>query len=533
MKRLIYRWGSLCEPLFCETLRLLEIDYVEFSRPMKNYHFDAEFAQGMIEILHREQITEVFSYDYFPLIAMLCEINRIPYISWIYDCPQYTLQSKTLSSRYNYIFCFDKAYTERLVEMGAKHCEHYPLSADGKMLQRAKQKNKTNEEEYASDISFIGSLYNEERNRYRCAELTEHTRGWTEGVIEAQRLVYGYNFLKKALSEQDEVVREIKEKCQLQLSEEFRQDDLQMAADILGVEVSARERECVLAQISQWNTVRLYTSSNVPESLNGTNLELRGQADYETELPIIYANSKINLNITSKTIETGIPQRIFDILGCGGFCMTNYQAEIAEFFEEGKEIVIYYNMTDLVEKVDYYLAHEEERCQIARKGRKKVEQYFNMKYRVNGMLEMVQRMQDMENNDCEGKNDRAIEELRIYADECIRKGKIRELVQALYRNRDIVKKDNDLANLYYLSEVYEKELQKEEVTLYKENLQDTLEVFYELQRKLRKLEWWEEYSPQEIYLYMLEKRVSVYELQWGVETVCVDKQKVWRLLNGK
>ena len=144
----------------------------------------------MIELLHKEKIGQVFSYDYFPMIAMLCEIHKIPYISWIYDCPQYTLQSKTLSSPYNYIFCFDKVYTMHLQEMGALHCEHYPLAADAKMLERARRKAAKQESEYASDVSFIGSLYNEERNRYRYAKLTEYVKGWTEGVIEAQLLVY-------------------------------------------------------------------------------------------------------------------------------------------------------------------------------------------------------------------------------------------------------------------------------------------------------------------------------------------------------
>lgn len=389
MKLLVYRWGSLSESLFCETLKVLEIEYVEFAREMKNYHYDTAFAQEMIELIHREKIGQVFSYDYFPLIAMLCEINRIPYISWIYDCPQYTLQSKTLSSPYNYIFCFDKAYTKRLQDMGALHCEHYPLAVDEKMLEKARRGKGKDEEGYTCDVSFIGSLYNESRNRFRYAKLSEYVKGWTNGIIEAQLLVYGYNFLKEALKEKPEVVKELKEKCQLQLGEEFLQDDLQLVADVLGVEVSARERELVLNRISDFARVKLYTTSEVPESLKKTKLEVGEPVDYEAELPLIYANSKININITSKTIETGIPQRIFDIMGCGGFCLTNYQSEIAEHFEDGKELVVYYNLPDLLAKVDYYLEHEEERRRIAETGRKKVLEYLGLKYRMQGMLELV------------------------------------------------------------------------------------------------------------------------------------------------
>ena len=95
------------------------------------------------------------------------------------------------------------------------------------------------------------------------------------------------------------------------------------------------------------------------------------------------------MNITSKTIESGIPQRIFDILACEGFCITNYQSEIAEYFEEDNELVIYYDMQDLINKVEYYLANEEERKRIAENGYKKVNEAFSLEARVEEMFLQV------------------------------------------------------------------------------------------------------------------------------------------------
>ena len=57
--------------------------------------------------------------------------------------------------------------------------------------------------------------------------------------------------------------------------------------------------------------------------------------------------------------------RVFDILSCKGFCLTNYQPEIAELFVDGKDLVMYTSMEDLMGKVIYYLNHEEERREIA------------------------------------------------------------------------------------------------------------------------------------------------------------------------
>ena len=97
----------------------------------------------------------------------------------------------------------------------------------------------------------------------------------------------------------------------------------------------------------------------------------------------------INLNITSRTIESGIPQRVFDILACGGFCLTNYQPEIAELFEDGKELVMYTDIEDLLQKVEYYLIHEEERAQIAKAGYEKVRNCFSVKDRIAELINSI------------------------------------------------------------------------------------------------------------------------------------------------
>ncbi len=386
-KLLVYCWGSMSESLFCEELNGQQIEYVTFSKKIKNYHSDAEFAQEMIKVIHEEGIDRVFSYDYFPLISMLCEINKIPYISWIYDCPLYTLWSRTLVSPYNYIFCFDRVLATRLQSMGAQHCEHYLLAGDVTLFERARaQVDIENMDRYTCEISFIGNLYNGEKNRFRKVDLSPYVAGYAEGLLKAQEQIYGYNFLKEALCGVPDVVTEIAEKCELELGQEYFQDELQLVADVLGMEVSAREREKVLHMLSRLYPIDFYSASKIPVSLQDGKINLKGYADYETELPLIYYNSKINLNITSKTIESGIPQRIFDILACGGFCLTNYQPEIAEYFEDGLELVMYQGMEDLEQKVKYYMEHEQERAYIAQNGRRKIEEFFALGKRIQYLL---------------------------------------------------------------------------------------------------------------------------------------------------
>lgn len=391
-KILIYRWGSVSEPFLQGAIEKLcgAGSCMEFTEKIKNYHGDASFAEKFIGVLHANKIDAVISYDYFPLISMICEINKIPYISWIYDCPLYTLQSKTIVNSRNYIFCFDAIYAGRLSQMGACHCYHYPLAGEpcfGERVSRREREEPELKKKYQCDISFVGNLYNEEKNRIRRAKLSDYTSGFAEGLMLAQQQVYGYNFLRDSLSE--ETAEEITRACALSLGEEYYVDLRQMAADALGMEVSAREREQALAGLSKSFFVRLYTGSKLPDSLCNQNLRKMGHADYEREVPLIYHNSKINLNVTSKTIESGIPQRVFDILSCRGFCLTNYQPEIADCFADGEELVIYTDGEDLTRKAAYYLEHEEERRRIAENGYKKIVEKFSFVERTGQMLDEV------------------------------------------------------------------------------------------------------------------------------------------------
>lgn len=396
---IIYRWGALGEQTLIRNMIKTGAECIEFTRKMQDYHNDGGFSEEMLSVIHSEHIDGVFSYDYFPLISMLCDMNNIPYISWIYDCPMTTLMSKTMTNEWNYIFCFDTLYTQKLADMGAKHVFHCPLAVEEDVLENilmeekdsCKDLQKVHRENpvdfYSSKLSFVGNLYNGEKNRLRQAELSEYAHGYVEGLICSQLLVYGYNLLSDSLTTQ--VVDEIADKCELKLSERYTCDTRQMAADAIGVEVTAREREQILKILSDKYPLTLYSSCPVDKKIRGTYLQEKGYADYETEMPYIFHNSKINLNITSRTIQSGIPQRVLDILACGGFCLTNYQPEIAEYFEDGVELVMYSGLADLVTKVDYYLKHEQERKQIAENGNGKVKEFFSLEKSLGEILEAV------------------------------------------------------------------------------------------------------------------------------------------------
>lgn len=55
-------------------------------------------------------------------------------------------------------------------------------------------------------------------------------------------------------------------------------------------------------------------------------------------------------------------------MGCGGFVLTNYNEGLEEVFTPGVHLDFYRSVDDCLEKIDYYLAHPEERQRIATQG---------------------------------------------------------------------------------------------------------------------------------------------------------------------
>ena len=98
------------------------------------------------------------------------------------------------------------------------------------------------------------------------------------------------------------------------------------------------------------------------------------------------------MNITIRSIQTGLSQRVWDVLGCGGFLLTNYQMEIPEYLEIGKDLDCFENAAELKEKVVYYLEHEEERIEIAKHGYETVKSKHTCKHQVAEILKMVLTM---------------------------------------------------------------------------------------------------------------------------------------------
>ena len=151
----------------------------------------------------------------------------------------------------------------------------------------------------------------------------------------------------------------------------------------MAAQITREERLLALKLLSGHYDVKLY-SREKNDLLD--KVTYMGTADYDKEMPMVFKSSDINLNMTLRCIRSGIPLRALDIMGSGGFLLSNYQPELAECFADGEEAVMYESIEDMYAKASFYLANPEIRMEIARRGHDKVAREYRYEDRIDEMF---------------------------------------------------------------------------------------------------------------------------------------------------
>lgn len=388
MNILFYRYGNICEPGVLDAFTHLGHKAAVIDKEITNKKITPTERIALInDELKHFSASIIFSINYYPEISEICRIYGIVYCSLVVDAPVFELYSDTVKNECNRIFTFDEAMIRENSVLQEANAVSIPLCADFEKLDLAagNQEDKL-KSRFRGDISFVGTLYSE-KCLYNSIKnkLPEYMQGYIDGIVEAQLKVYGYNFTKDMVSDE---MAQFFEKNFDELYH-FPQKAVKdykavVAHEIIGMKTAEQERIRLLSKLSEEFDVNLYTGSDTSGMPNVKNC---GFVKTYTEMPVVFRQSKINLNITSKTIQTGLPLRIFDVLACGGFLITNYQEQLTECFDIGSDLEIYSSEDELLDKVRFYLANDTLREKIALNGYEKVKNNHTYKIRIAQILD--------------------------------------------------------------------------------------------------------------------------------------------------
>lgn len=357
----------------------------------------------------------VFSFNYFPIISLACKKAGLRYVSWIYDSPYVMLYSYTIAYPGNYIFVFDKAVYNEFHSAGINTVHYLPMAANVKRLKamtdigdsansaschsptaispwnNIPQKNiprtnnpwKNSPWENQTDIAFIGSLYTEKHQFYQRLEgISPFTQGYLEGLMAAQKQIQGYNFVQELLP--PDIIQDLHRVLPMEPDPTgVESREYLFAQYVINRQITAEERTEYLTLLGEHFPYDLYTPNKdlqLPGCIN------HGPVDYYDMAPYVFKHAKINLNMSLRSIHSGMPLRIFDIMGAGGFLLTNFQADFLDYFVPGEDFVYYDSKDSFLGQIEYYLSHEEERAAIAQNGFNKIAAAHTYTHRVEEIL---------------------------------------------------------------------------------------------------------------------------------------------------
>ena len=369
-------WGALESGNNCEQLEI----------SCRTHDYDENEVQTIVDHIQSNPCDIVLTMNFAPTVSAACMELGIPYASWIYDCPLKSLYSKEALNIVNHFFVFDKYLMKDCVNRTLPNVHYLPLASNISRMGQL-QINEDDEKEYSCDISFVGMQYVDGRYAFYRSRLDDALKDQLESIA--------LNMMGK-WDGKDRIHNTMPSRlidAMVALSSEDPGDKLGLPNRLYFEEVvmaravAYTERRLMMEQIADLNPRWYGAKAEAKDQIVG--VDYRPFLTYNDVLPKAYNLSKINLSTSLHSIFSGLPLRTFDIMGAGGFILTNYQPETEELFEIGKEIIVYHNFEEMAELAKFFLSHEEARLSILLAGYERICRDYTYPVAVKKILDSV------------------------------------------------------------------------------------------------------------------------------------------------
>lgn len=354
-----------------------------YAKSMEEMEGNEELEAQLEIYLKRIQVDFVMSNVFTREVARVTNRLGIKYAIWCMDSPSYPAWVPEAEYDNCYVFYFDYREYELKKQSGLNNVYHMPLAAD---IAWSGQLVITDEEikKYGCNISFVGGMYTNSLYDRALGLFPADMQDAFSEIIEQSAFVWDG---QDRLHIPPELVQEVRQKCPQVFYPCDMPDEYFLRTCLLGRKLTNVERTLLMELLAEQFDIHLYTRDTeiVPEGVRRFPEipALKGA-------PKVFYSSKINLNITLRSIASGVPARVFDIMSVGGFVLSNWQEEIPELFVEGKEIATFKSPEELIDKADYYLRHENERVRIAVNGYRKVKEHYTWEHQLEKIISIIQ-----------------------------------------------------------------------------------------------------------------------------------------------
>lgn len=391
MKLFVYDWNFITKKALYQTFREQGIEFDLFSPPFSP-RIEAQrkgFGEELEKALEGKEYDALFSINFQGELARAAKERDILYICWTYDSPAISSTEQAVFLDTNRIFVFDSHEYRNCRADGVPNLHYLPLAVDVKEMNRLKP---TPQQlfRYRADISLVGKLYKSETDRL-FSLLDEYSGGYISAIVNTQMNIYNANVIKELINEKlisrminEDVVKMLADNLNDNFLHDVKEVNTHLMYLFLNKAVTNKERLLLLSLLSRYHSVKLYSMDK--SGIEG--VREMGLVEYNTQTPLVFKGSRINLNVTLRTIRHGIPQRVLDIMACRALALTNYQEDLLEYFRDGESVLIYSSAEEALDKCNYYLAHDAEAEKIRQNGYKIVKDKFSYKQQLDKIWEL-------------------------------------------------------------------------------------------------------------------------------------------------
>jgi spore maturation protein CgeB len=285
-------------------------------------------------------------FDADGALARVLDDLDVPTAVWYVDRPEPILGERTaLATAHTSVFCWERACLPFFRRLGFAHVEHLPLAAGLTAPDGSRP--------IARPCAFVGDSLAATRTKWErrlapaqrdAAERFSAALAADPGTPPPPGIAAGPDALGFAFANATML---------------YRQSVLQRLPQL----------ELTVFGDAGWQALLPHATSLPP-------------VDYYRDTAGVYASTAVNLNVTSRQMPTAVNQRVFDVPACGGFLLTDRQADLEGVFPEPGETATFASPDEAAERYAWFAKAETERRRVIEAARARVQACHGYAHRL-------------------------------------------------------------------------------------------------------------------------------------------------------
>lgn len=366
-------------------LTLKELGYTPFYLNLKKISMN-EIEYAVIQFMP----SIIFSINYQNGLSELCNKFSIKLLCWEIDPSIDVPASLPEKDEKAHIFTYRKKSIDDFIAAGFQNVHYLPLASNVKK-RHPEMLSEEEKNRYMCPVSFVGSSMAGQAEEYM-----KSLENYYKAFCRHHRIPYdeSMNPFKKILKIQgrDYSTYRIPKLAQTYLGDFLKYLNENMGQHvnpvILLTEKAASEKR--LAYLSQLGRYSLKVWGDEGwKRLESDGVRYMGYAGHKYEINKIYNASTINIDINRLYQADMVNMRVFDIMACGGFVIAEHSEDLNELFEIDNEVVTFKTLSELSDKVEYYLSNGDEAREISYRGMTAVRERHTIEKRVEQMFNIM------------------------------------------------------------------------------------------------------------------------------------------------